>query len=110
MSETLLAMEHQFDGMDGTVKELRHIHNVKLAKPTEGVIDQLHDRWKQLLNDCQTRQDNLQQLNGDYDGMAALLQGWYLLLSIFKDVKLFLQIEWPIINGKTLTKLSFSVF
>lgn len=70
-----MTMEQQFDGMDGTVKELRHIHNVKLAKPTEGVIDQLHDRWKQLLHDCQTRQENLQQLTGNYDGVSQLLQG-----------------------------------
>ena len=71
-------MEQQFDGMDGTVKELRHIHNVNLAKPTEGVIEQLNDRWKHLLSDCQTRQDNLQNMSGDHDHMSQLLQGTFM--------------------------------
>ena len=74
MYDTLQKMESQFEGMDDTVNELRHIHNVKLAKPTEGVIEQLHDRWKQLLNNAQQRQENLRQLNGDYDSVAQLLQ------------------------------------
>ena len=62
MREDLNERESVFDSMNGTVKELRHIHGVQLAKPTEGVIEQLHDRWRQLLGDCQAREENLQNL------------------------------------------------
>lgn len=62
MREHLNERESVFDSMNGTVKELRHIHGVQLAKPTEGVIEQLHDRWRQLLGDCRTREENLQNL------------------------------------------------
>ena len=62
MREQLNEKEHIFDSMNGTVKELRHIHGVQLAKPTEGVIEQLHDRWRQLLGDCRIREENLQNL------------------------------------------------
>ena len=77
MQEQMQSMETQFDSMDGTVKELRHIHGVQLAKPTEGVIDQLHDRWKQLLNDCQIRQENLQNLLSGSDAGSVMLQGLF---------------------------------
>lgn len=62
MREHLNGLESVFDSMNGTVKELRHIHGVQLAKPTEGVIEQLYDRWRQLLSDCRIREENLQNL------------------------------------------------
>jgi len=75
MQSSLHNIEPQFDSMNGTVKELRHIHGVQLAKPTEGVIEQLHDRWRHLVGDCQARQDNLQNLQSGGDGSSNMLQG-----------------------------------
>lgn len=64
--------------MNGTAKEIRHIHGVSLANRTEHIMDQLQERWKQLLGDTQTRQQNLQNLMADGDiqnGTSSSLQG-----------------------------------
>ena len=53
--------------MDGTAKELRHIHDYIVDGQTEGAIEHLHERWRQLQTDCQERLHNLQGLMGDMD-------------------------------------------
>lgn len=75
MREQLNKKEMHFDTMNGTVKELRHIHGVQLAKPTEGVIEQLHVRWRQLLGDCCTREENLINLSAATTDGVDSLQG-----------------------------------
>ena len=82
MQRSLHNIEPQFDSMNGTVKELRHIHGVQLAKPTEGVIEQLDDRWRQLVSDCQLRQDNLQNLQSGGNGASDMLQGNMIMSSM----------------------------
>lgn len=56
--------EPQFDAMDGTAKELRHLHGVSLSNATENMLDQLHNRWKQLLLDVKNRQASVAALAG----------------------------------------------
>ncbi|XP_057306952.1 utrophin-like isoform X3 [Hydractinia symbiolongicarpus] len=78
LHEQLANLEPQFDNMNGTAKEIRHIHGVSLANRTEHIMDQLQERWKQLLGDTQTRQQNLQNLMADGDvqnGTSSSLQG-----------------------------------
>ena len=72
-------MEPQFDKMGGATKELKHIHNIALAEQTEGIIEQLHERWRQLLSDSEVRQNNLQGLVADNDSDTSNpLQGSFL--------------------------------
>ena len=57
-------MEPSFDAMDGTAKELRHLHGVTLSTSTENILEQLHIRWEQLKADCKGRINNMQALTG----------------------------------------------
>ena len=87
-------MEPQFDKMGGATKELKHIHNIALAEQTEGIIEQLHERWRQLLSDSEVRQNNLQGLVADnVSDTSNPLQGQF-LARLTKNVsqRLFLQI------------------
>jgi len=65
--QRLLDMETQFDSVGGSAKELKHMHNIALTGPTQSIIDQLHERWRQLLSDCEMRQHNLAGLAIDTD-------------------------------------------
>merc|ERR1719427_1788152 len=72
LNERATNLEEQFDNMSASAKELKS-HNISLSNRTEGIMEQLHERWKQLLSDCQSRPGNLQNIMRDMDAHHGLI-------------------------------------